>query len=87
MGRRNEGYGNKFLDGPQYAAMLRALFPQAAFLPKDRSVTTLFNLRSESLISEVEALIDSGATENFISPAVIEHFSIPTRPLGKPIDI
>jgi hypothetical protein len=67
--------------------MLRAMFPQAAFLPKERSIHATVNLRSLKIVSEVDALIDSGTTENFISPAVIEHFSIPTRPLGKPIDI
>jgi hypothetical protein len=63
--------------------MLRALFPQAAFIPKDRSVTIPFNLRSGSLISEVEALIDSGATDNFISPHVIKLWKIPTRKLHR----
>jgi hypothetical protein len=67
--------------------MLRAMFPQAAFLPRDRSIHATVNLRSLRIVSEVDALIDSGATDNFISPAVIEHFSIPTRPLAKPVDI
>jgi hypothetical protein len=67
--------------------MLRAMFPQAAFLPRDRSIHATVNLRSLRIVSEVDALIDSGATDNFISPAVIEHFSIPTRPLARPVDI
>jgi gag-polyprotein putative aspartyl protease len=67
--------------------MLRVMFPQAAFLPKERSIHATVNLRSLQIVSEVDALIDSGATENFISPAVVEHFSIPMRPLDKPIDI
>jgi len=64
--------------------MLRALFPQAAFIPRKQSVHAPINLRSSSLISEVDALIDSGATDNFISPAVIQHFDIPTRQLNTP---
>jgi hypothetical protein len=64
--------------------MLRALFPQAVFIPHEQSIHAPVNLRSASLISEVDALVDSGATDNFISPAVIQHFGIPTRQLHKP---
>jgi hypothetical protein len=87
MGQRNEYHGNKFLDSPCYAALLRALFPQAAFIPKDRSVTIPFNLQSESVISKVEALIDSGATDNFISPHVIELWKIQTRKLHRSVHV
>src|ERR1700674_2058708 len=87
MGSADEQSRHTFLIGPQLTAMLRAMFPQAAFLPKECSIHATVNLRSLQIVSEVDALIDSGATENFISPAVVEHFSIPTRPLGKPIDI
>jgi hypothetical protein len=65
-------------------AMLRALFPQAIFIPKEQSVHTPVNLWSSSIISEVDALIDSGATDNFISPEVIQHFEIPTRQIDEP---
>jgi hypothetical protein len=64
--------------------MLRALFPQAVFIPYEQSIHAPVNLRSASLISEVDALVESGATDNFISPAVIQHFGIPTRQLHKP---
>ena len=84
MGSRNEYDGNKFLDGPMLAAMLRAIFPQAAFIPKEPAVHAPVNLRSLELISEVAALIDSGATDNFISPQVIQRFEIPTQKLEAP---
>src|SRR6202521_2284228 len=84
MGSGNERYGNKFLEGPQQAAMLRAMFPQAAFLPKEPAVHAPVNLRSLELISEVAALIDSGATDNFISPQVVQRFRMPTQDLDKP---
>jgi hypothetical protein len=84
MGSGDERHGNTFLNGPQHAAMLRALFPQAVFIPHEQSIHAPVNLRSTSLISEVDALVDSGATDNFISPAVIQHFGIPTRQLHKP---
>ena len=87
MGSRNERHGNKFLKGPQQAAMLRALFPQAAFIPKEQAIHAPINLRSSSLISEIDALVDSGATNNFITQQVIEHFDIPTRKLDQPLTI
>jgi hypothetical protein len=82
--RRNECHGDKFLDGSKYTAMLRALFPQATFVSQNHSICAPVNLRSSSLISEIDALIDSGTTDNFISPAVIMLFKIPTQPLEQP---
>ena len=64
--------------------MLRALFPQAAFVSRNRSIRAPVNLRSSSLTSEIDTLIDSGATDNFISPAVVTLFKIPTQPLEQP---
>ncbi len=68
-------------------AMLRAIFPKAILVRKDSSVHTSINLRSVQLISKVDALIDSGATDNFISPDVIQQFNIPTRILDKQLAI
>ena len=65
-------------------AMLRALFPQAIFMPKQKAIHVLVKIRSKTLNSEFLALIDSGATENFISPKVVEYFSIPTQELPNP---
>ena len=84
MAYRNEGHGDKFLSGPLQAAMLRAIFPQAAFLPQDHSIKVPFNLRSASLISEIDTLIDSGATDNFIFPHVVKQWEITTQPIGMP---
>jgi hypothetical protein len=64
--------------------MLRALFPQAVFIPNQKSVHALVKFQSRTLHSEVSALIDSGATESFISPDLVTHFQIPTRTLPKP---
>ena len=64
--------------------MLRALFPQAVFIPNQRSIHALVKFHSRTLHSEVSALIDSGATESFISPDLVDHFQIPTRTLPKP---
>jgi hypothetical protein len=64
--------------------MLRAIFPQAVFIPNQRSVHANIKLHSRTLHSEVSTLIDSGATENFITPDVIEFFNILTFTLPKP---
>jgi hypothetical protein len=64
--------------------MLRALFPKAVFLPNQRSVHTLITFHSQTLHSKVSTLIDSGATDNFISPNIVQYFSIPTFGLPKP---
>ena len=64
--------------------MLRALFPQAVFVSQNRSIHASVNLRSASLTSEIDALIDSGATDNFISPATVTLFKIPTQSLEQP---
>src|SRR6266567_8574882 len=68
-------------------AMLRAVFPEAVLIPKDSSIHTFVNLRSAQLISKVDALINSGTTDNFISPDVIQQFNIPTRVLNKQLAI
>ena len=65
-------------------AMLRALFPQAIFMSKQKAVHIPVTIQSKTLTSDLEALIDSGMTENFISPEVINHFSIPTQDLPNP---
>ena len=67
--------------------MLRAIFPDAILIPKDSSIHTSVNLWSAQLISEVDALIDSGTMDNFISPDVIQQFDIPTRILDKQLAI
>jgi hypothetical protein len=82
--RGDECNWDKFLEGLKYMAMLRALFPQATFISRNCSIRPPVNLRSASLISEIDALIDSGATDNFILPAVVTLFKIPTQPLEQP---
>ena len=64
--------------------MLRAIFPQAVFIPNQRSVHANIKLHSRTLHSKVSALIDSGTTENFITPDIIKFFNIPTFMLPKP---
>jgi len=64
--------------------MLRALFPNATFKSKNRAVHTDIQIHSRTLHQDAHALIDSGATDNFISPDLVDHFFIPTINLPKP---
>src|SRR6267154_268113 len=64
--------------------MLRALFPQAAFMPTQRSIYADVQLHSRRLHSNTRALVDSGATDNFISPALLRTSNIKAYKLSKP---
>ena len=64
--------------------MLRALFPNATFKSKNRAVHTDIRIHSRTLYQDARALINSGATDNFISPDLVDHFFIPTINLPKP---
>jgi hypothetical protein len=84
VNRRDECDGDKFLEGSKYTAMLRALFPQATFVSQNHSIRAPVNLRFAFLTLEINTLIDSGATDNFISPAIVTLFKIPTQLLTQP---
>jgi len=83
MGRRNEKLRNKFLESPTHAAMLRAIIPQAVFIPKCPQVKAQVSLQSAHLHTNLQALLDSGATDNFINPLTVERFNLPTIELPK----
>jgi hypothetical protein len=84
MGSRDEKSQNKFLESPSYAAMLRVMFPEAVFIPKECQVKASLSFKSATLQSNLNVLVDSGAIDNFISPLIINCFSIPTYELLKP---
>ena len=45
MDKRNEETQDKFLESPSHAAMLRAVFPEAVFIPKERQVKTSIQIQ------------------------------------------
>jgi len=63
--------------------MLRALFPNTVFKSKNRAVHADIWFHSRTLYQKASALIDSGTTDNFISPDLVDHF-FPTINLPKP---
>ena len=60
--RRDPRHQHEFLKGPQQTAMLRAIFPEAVFIPKQKYVHAPVKFHSSTIHSKVDALIDSGAT-------------------------
>src|SRR5260370_977722 len=84
VGCRDEEPRDKFLNSPNQAAMIRAIFPSDAFVPKQRSIKAKVQMFTLKVAAEARALIDSGATENFISHSFISRYSIPTHSLSKP---
>src|SRR5580692_10364575 len=65
-------------------AIIQAMFPNNIFVPNIRSVHTQIILHLRNKRPDIQALIDSGATENFIHHKLIKRFHIPTIPLRKP---
>jgi hypothetical protein len=84
MGSRDEKSWNKFLESPLHAAILRVMFPEAIFIPKEHQVKAPLSFKSTTLQSNLSTLIDSGTTDNFISPLIINCFNILTYELLKP---
>ena len=86
MAPRTQWLWSPFLEGLKQMAMLRALFPNAIFTvkPNQNAVHAPVTFHSRTLHFQVSALIDSGATENFISLDLIKHFFIPTYKIPRP---
>ena len=64
--------------------MIRATFPSDVFIPCKCAVTVQVNMHTRNLKANINALLDSGATDNFICPTEVNHFKIKTYPLSKP---
>ena len=63
--------------------MLRAILPQAVFIPTKCQVKAPVSLQSAYLHTELQALLDSGTTDNFISPLTVNRFKLSTYELPK----
>ena len=66
-----------------HSAMLQAILPQAVFIPTKCQVKAPVSLQSAYLHTKLQALLDSGATNNFISPLTVNHFKLSTYELPK----
>jgi len=63
--------------------MVKAMFQGDVFLPKENSIQVKVKIRSKDLQADIHALLDSGATENFISQIVVNRFKLPRIKLPK----
>ena len=64
--------------------MIRAMYPEDVFIPWQRQVKVKVEVRTEGYKANILALLDSGATDNFIAPAIVNAFQIPTHNLSTP---
>ena len=87
MASRDEQSWHKFLEGPKQRAMLRALFPQDVFITAQHSIRAPVTLHSCHYHGKINALIDSGATDNFISPFLVKKYRIDTHTLENPLTV
>jgi len=67
--------------------MLRALFPQDVFITAQHSIQAPVTLHSRHYHGKINTLIDSGATDNFISQDLINTYAIDTHTLDQPLTI
>src|SRR6202008_2740611 len=65
-------------------AMIQAIFPGDAIVPRKRSVMVEVRMHTKNLKAKVHALLDSGAMDNFISNIIVNQFKIPTYKLERP---
>jgi hypothetical protein len=62
--------------------MIRAVYVRSA-----KALNTMVYFQTALQKTDTEALIDSGATENFISPTLLQHLGIKPRTLRVPVNI
>ena len=70
MGSRNEKEWCGFSVDPSHMAVMRVMFSKDVFLQKQKSVKATVKLKTRDRQGQVHALIDSGATDNFIDPTL-----------------
>ena len=61
--------------------MIRAMYSEDIFIPRQRQVKVKVEVRAEGYKANILALLDSEARDNFIAPAIVNAFQIPTYDL------
>jgi hypothetical protein len=64
--------------------MVRVMFYKDVFVPKQRHIKATVELRTSTQRVQVEALIDSGAMDNFISPSLTNCYQLPLEKIKHP---
>ena len=84
MDEHNARQRSGFFGSLNDIAIIWAVFPNNMFQPNIRVVHTKIILHLQNKRANTQALVDSGATENFIHHQLIKKFNIPTTPLSWP---
>jgi hypothetical protein len=77
----------KFLDGEQLIAVIRKLDPEMMYISKKKSLQLPLNIITYQKRLEDLALIDSGATNNFIDFRTVNKLGLGTRKIPRPIEL
>ena len=78
---KNARTWHKFSVSSDHAAMIRAMYPEDVFISQQRQVKVKVEVHAEGYKADILALLDSGATDNFIAPAIVNAFQISTYDL------
>jgi len=65
-------------------ALAQALDTESVYVAKRRSIQVAVQLYTQSRRVKVNALLDCGATENFIHPRLVKKLKLKTKLLKKP---
>ena len=65
-------------------ALARALDTESVYVAKQRSIQVAVQLYTRFRRVKVDALLDCGATKNFIHPRLVKRMKLATRTLKKP---
>jgi len=76
--------GHGFSRGLNISAFVRACLTQSVYIARNKSIKTQVLLFTDCGQAEEKALLDSGATENFIHPKLVLKHKLKKNPLSKP---
>ena len=76
MDASHERQWSGFSGSLSHTAMIRAMFVNDVFIPKHRSIHTTIQLRLYDKMADPQALLDCGATENFVHPRLIKQYDL-----------
>src|SRR6202453_187235 len=73
-----------FLEGSTLAAWVRAFKCNSVFVTRYRSMRVPVSIRTNCFMADKQALVDSGATNNFMSPAFARKMGLGMKKLDNP---